>query len=130
VLAALDAAGLERVALALKVAPRSARAAFCARLGPDEATALLRAIDAAPADAAAARQAQLDLTAVAARAPADVSGQDLIRLVGALAVGAAVAGEGDLPQQLAQLLPRDLGRLLLAAAGPGGSLPLPGEPVV
>lgn len=128
-LAALDTAGRERVALALKHAPRSARATFCARLAADQAAALLRAIDAAPDDAAAARQAQLDLTALAARAPAEVGGQDLIRLVGALAVGAAVADDGDVPQQLAQLLPRDLGRLLLAAAGPGGSLPLPGEPV-
>jgi hypothetical protein len=128
-LGALDAAGRERVALALKAAPRSARAAFCARLAPDDAAALLRAIEAAPDDAAAARRAQLDLTAVAARAPAEVGGRDLIRLMGALAVGAAVAGDGDVPQQLAQLLPRDLGQLLLAAAGPGGSLPLPGEPV-
>jgi hypothetical protein len=127
VLAAVVAAGRERVALALRHAPRSARAAFCSRLPPDEATALLRAIEAAPADAAAARRAQGQLTEVAAHAPSEVDGAGLIRRLGARALGAAVAGAGDVPRQLAQLLPRDLGLLLLEAAAGAASLPTPGE---
>jgi hypothetical protein len=96
--------------------------------GPE---ALVRAVEAAPDDAAAARRAQGQLAEVAACSPPEVDGEGLIRRMGALALGAAVAGEGDVPQQLAQLLPRDLGLLLMGAAGaaPPGSLPARGERV-
>jgi hypothetical protein len=115
-MAAVIAAGRERVALALSHAPRTALAAVCSRLPPEEARALVRAVGACQPKESERRVAQADLAEAAANIPPGSNGLLLLGHVGARVLGRQLAGKGDAARVLAYALPAELGRVLLDAA--------------